>query len=113
MKRGPVRASLYPGMRVLAFFPDSRSLHRHSTMASEVSKLIDDELQKEGRDETTRLLPGQGVKARVVPARFENFSACHVSKSADRPRRTVPAARGSLESLGHGRVRQQARRDRG
>ena len=36
-------------------------------MASEVSRLIDDELQKEGRDETARLLPGHGVKVSAVP----------------------------------------------
>ena len=47
---------------------NGRSVSSVSTMASEVSKLIDDELQKEGRDESSRLLPGQGVKARCRPS---------------------------------------------
>ena len=54
-------------------------------MASEVSKLIDDELQKEGRDETTRLLPGQGVKARLVLACIVELIATHLRESTDPP----------------------------
>jgi len=80
---------------------------KHPTMASEVSKLIDDELQKEGRDESTRLLPGQGVKARLVPARIVVLVVSRVREFGDRPTGDgrCPAARGSLECVSPGRGR--------
>ncbi len=88
-------------------FIQHRSVCKHPTMASEVSKLIDDELQKEGRDETTRLLPGQGVKARLVRDMHHCVQCSRMRDSADPPigDGRCPAARGSLECVSFGRGR--------
>ena len=88
--------------------PTADQVSEAATMASEVSKLIDDELQKDGRDETSRLLPGQGVKVRLAPVASNAPARCSVltkllSLRADCGR-TVPGARGSVQCLSYSGV---------